>query len=167
MLFAQDTSFSGKSGKHTYGLDRFWNGTAAKVERGLEVSVISIVDVEAHQAYALCAQQTPPPSPTTTRKESAATRIDFYLEHLAATAPHLPAEMKYGVFDGFYAKQKFVSGVCTLGCQVVSKLRSDANLLYTLYRRAKKAWSPPPSMMAKFASLTCVGLSTVLAMNLI
>ncbi len=135
-LFAQDASFSAKSGKHTYGLDRFWNGTASKVERGLEVSVISIVDVEAKQAFALSAQQTPP-QPTNKTSAHTATRIDFYLEHLASTAAHLPAAVKYGVFDGFYAKQKFVAGVLKLGYHVVSKLRSDANLLY-LYDGAQK-----------------------------
>jgi hypothetical protein len=40
-LFAQDTSFSTKSGKQTYGLDYFFNGTAARPERGLEVSLIA------------------------------------------------------------------------------------------------------------------------------
>lgn len=135
-LFAQDASFSAKSGKHTYGLDHFWNGTASKVERGLEVSLISIVDVEANQAFALSAQQTPPHL-TTKKSERSATRIDFYLEHLRATAAHLPAGIKYGVFDGFYAKQKFVGGVCALGYQVISKLRADANLRY-LYEGAQK-----------------------------
>ena len=136
MLFAQDASFSAKSGKHTYGIDHFWNGTASKVERGLEVSVISIVDLEANQAFALSAEQTPPPL-TSKKKAPAATRLDFYLEHLASTASHLPAAVKYGVFDGFYAKQKFVAGVLKLGYQVVSKLRSDANLLY-LYEGLQK-----------------------------
>ncbi len=136
-LFAQDASFSAKSGKHTYGLDRFWNGTAAKAERGLEVSVISIVDVEANQAFALSAQQTPPQL-AKQKTASAPTRIDFYLEHLSSTASHLPAAVKYGVFDGFYAKQKFVAGVLRLGYEVVSKFRSDANLLYLYDGEQKK-----------------------------
>ncbi|MGH9943784.1 MAG: hypothetical protein ACRD9R_15670 [Pyrinomonadaceae bacterium] len=29
-LFAQDASFSKKSGKQTYGLDKFWNGSASR-----------------------------------------------------------------------------------------------------------------------------------------
>ncbi len=41
-LFAQDASFSRKSGKHTYGLDTFWNGCAARAERGLEVFLITV-----------------------------------------------------------------------------------------------------------------------------
>jgi len=128
-LFAQDASFSSKSGKKTYGLDQFWNGCAAKAEKGLEVSLISIVDVEANQAFALSAEQTPP-QPDIKQPEKTATRIDFYLAHLQRTAAYFPATVKYGVFDGFYAKRKFVDGVGALGYHVVSKLRSDADLLY-------------------------------------
>lgn len=128
-LFAQDASFSAKSGRHTYGLDTFWNGCAAKAERGLEVSLIAIVALEANQAFAVSAEQTPP-QPAGKKQETAATRIDFYLEHLARTAPYFPATITHGVFDGFYAKYKFVAGVCALGYHVISKLRADANLLY-------------------------------------
>jgi IS4 transposase len=135
-LFAQDASFSAKSGKRTYGLDQFWNGCAARVERGLEVSLISIVDVEANQSFALSAEQTPPQL-AQKKQEKTRTRIDFYLEHLQRTAAYFPATVKYGVFDGAYAKGKFVTGVVKLGYQVVSKLRADANLLY-LYQGAQK-----------------------------
>ncbi len=135
-LFAQDASFSAKSGKHTYGLDHFWSGCAARAERGLEVSLISIVDVEANQGFALSAEQTRP-QPEKQRTEKTPTRIDFYLEHLQRTAQYFPAEVKYGVCDGFYAKRKFVDGVCALNYQVVSKLRSDAQLLY-LYEGEQK-----------------------------
>lgn len=128
-LFAQDATFSSKSGKHTYGLDYFWNGCAARAERGLEVSLISIVDVEQNQAFALCAEQTAP-LPEIKRHEKTHTRIDFYLAQLQRTAPYFPPTVTYGVFDGFYAKLKFVEGVCTLGYQVISKLRSDADLRY-------------------------------------
>ena len=128
-LFAQDASFSAKSGKQTYGLDHFWNGCAARAERGLEVSLISIVDVEQNQAFALSAEQTAPLLEIK-KQGKTRTRIDFYLEHLQRTAPYFPLSVTCGVFDGFYAKLKFVDGVCALGYQVVSKLRSDADLLY-------------------------------------
>lgn len=136
-LFAQDASFSAKSGKHTYGLDRCWNGCAARAERGLEVSLISIVDVERNQAFALSAEQTAP-QPAIKKSEKTHTRIDFYLQHLQRTAPYFPQSITYGVFDGFYAKQKFVAGVCAVGYQVISKLRSDANLLYLYEGEQKK-----------------------------
>lgn len=135
-IFAQDASFSRKSGRHTYGLDHFWNGCAAKAERGLEVSLISIVDLDANQAFAVSAEQTPP-QPEIKKHAKTATRIDFYLEHLERTAAYFPTPIKYGVFDGFYAKRKFVDGVCAMGYQVVSKLRSDANLQY-LYQGVQR-----------------------------
>ena len=38
---ALDASFIAKSGKQTYGLDRFWNSCHGRAERGLEVSVLA------------------------------------------------------------------------------------------------------------------------------
>ena len=40
LLFAMDASFLPKSGKKTYGLDRFWNGCLGRAEKGLEISLI-------------------------------------------------------------------------------------------------------------------------------
>lgn len=51
---AIDASLIPKSGKATYGLDRFWNGKASRAERGLEISMIAVVDVE--QAIRACHQ---------------------------------------------------------------------------------------------------------------
>lgn len=112
--FAQDASFSRKSGKKTFGLDKFWNGTHSRSEKGLEVSLISIVDLKLNQSFALSAEQTPSlPDLKETDKE--ASRIDFYLEHLKKTAPYFGDDAQYGLFDGFYAKLKFVNGVIDLG----------------------------------------------------
>jgi hypothetical protein len=136
-VFAQDASFSPKSGKKTFGLDKFWNGSASRAERGLEVSVISIVDLERNQSFALSAEQTPS-LPELKAREKQESRIDFYLEHLKRVADYFPEDVKIGLFDGFYAKRKFVEGVVGLGFEVVSKLRSDANLKY-LYEGEQKS----------------------------
>lgn len=135
--FAQDASFSRKSGKKTFGLDKFWNGSASRAERGLEVSLISIVDLERNQSFALSAEQTPS-LPELKLIEKQESRIDFYLEHLKRTVPYFPEGVKIGLFDSFYAKRKFVEGVVGLGFEVVSKLRSDANLKY-LYEGKQKS----------------------------
>lgn len=103
-----DASFIKKSGKHTFGLDKFWNGSASRVEKGLECSLISLVDPLSNASLALACEQTPPSG------NNHQTRIDFYLEHLRRTAPQFPESIKYGVFDGFYAKLKFVGGVLEL-----------------------------------------------------
>lgn len=131
LAFAQDASFIKKSGNHTFGLDRFWNGCHSRVEKGLELSLIAVIDNQQNASLALSAEQTPP------NLSAAQTRIDFYLEHLHRTTRNLPDSIRYGVFDGFYAKQKFVTGVCQAGFHLVSKLRSDANLKH-LFMGAQK-----------------------------
>jgi hypothetical protein len=59
-IAAIDCSFVPKSGKATYGLDWFYNGSASRTEKGLEISVIAVIDVAAHRGYTLSVQQTPP-----------------------------------------------------------------------------------------------------------
>ena len=59
-IIATDCSFIKKSGKATYGIEYFYNGSEGKAEKGLEVSVVAVVDVDTKQGYALSVQQTPP-----------------------------------------------------------------------------------------------------------
>jgi hypothetical protein len=168
-----DCSFIPKSGKATYGLDWFYNGSANRTQKGLEISLIAVIDVETRQGYSLSVQQTPVslttakakvqykskriawgvieqaqkmfqqlPDKSNTALEAEAgapqlTRIDHYLEHLKATCPYLPAGLKYLSVDGFYSKKKFVDGVVALNLQVISKLRSDADMRY-LYSGVQK-----------------------------
>ncbi len=68
--------------------------------------------------------------------------MDFYLEHLRETRECLPEAVQYGVFDGYYAKRKFIDGVCGLSLHAVSKLRHDARLRY-LYEGAQKKRGRP------------------------
>lgn len=162
LLVAQDATFIRKSGKHTYGLDKFWNGCAHRTERGLEVSAIAILDVARHTAYPLSAQQTPArpatskalrPATSSSRQKTPAakaaqTRIDFYLEHLAQTVPYLPPQVGYGVFDGAFAKHKFVEGVRACSLHLISLLRVDANLRY-LYTGAQDKRGRPKAYDGK------------------
>jgi hypothetical protein len=152
LLLALDPSFVSKSGSSTYGLDAFYNGSTSRPEKGLEISVVALVDIEANTAYTLSVKQTPPsekpsekPSTKTPSKKSKEppkeTRIDFYLNHLISSLPYVPQERferKYGVVDGFFAKKKFVEGACNAGLEVVSKLRVDANLWTSFEGEQKK-----------------------------
>ena len=52
-IAAIDCSFISKSGKQTWGVDNFYNGSISKSQKGLEISVIAVVDVLAHQGYTL------------------------------------------------------------------------------------------------------------------
>ena len=131
-IIAIDCSFIPKSGKATYGIEHFYNGIAGRAEKGLEISVLAVVDVDAKQGYTLSVQQTPPANP-----KSETNRINSYLEHLQATYPYLPKLARYVVSDGFYSKIKWVNGVTDLHLDVISKLRCDADLRY-VYTGAQK-----------------------------
>ena len=141
-LLGQDTSFIPKSGHHTYGLDKFFDSCRGRAVTGLEVSLLSLIDVERQTAYALSVKQTPPALSTQTQTALSTTvpvtRIDFYLEHLRETRSCLPEAVHYGVFDGYYAKRKFIDGVCALSLHAISKLRVDARLRYLYQGRQKK-----------------------------
>ena len=53
VILAVDCSFIPKSGKRTYGIDYFYNGSASRAEKGLEVSAMAVVDVNQKQGYRL------------------------------------------------------------------------------------------------------------------
>jgi DDE superfamily endonuclease len=123
-----DASFVPKSGKKTYGLDRFWNGSHSRTEKGLEISALAWLDITDNCAYCLSADQTPPADKT---PGAEATRIDVYLEHLArVVSVHHLRHLRYIITDGYYSKQKFLGGVRALGLEQIGKLRLDANLRY-------------------------------------
>lgn len=132
-----DASFVPKSGKATYGVDRFYNGKASRTERGLEISMIAVVDVEQAIGYTLSVQQTPAIEKKTDQG-SERTRVDDYLDHLRATRAALPTAVRHLVGDGFYSKRKWVNGVIEMGLDVIGKLRCDANLNY-LYEGPQKS----------------------------
>ena len=127
---AMDASFIKKSGKHTFGLDTFYNGVAQRAEKGLEVSLVALIETEANRSFALSAEQTPAAPPAAASETAQETRIDFYLLHFRRAARGFPASVRYTLVDGFYAKEKFVSGVCKEGLEVISRLRTDANLRF-------------------------------------
>lgn len=57
-IAAVDCTFVGKSGRRTQGLDLFYNGSTGKSERGLEWSVLAVIDVDQGTGYTLSTQQT-------------------------------------------------------------------------------------------------------------
>ena len=136
-LAVMDSSFIRKSGKATFGLDRYWNGCNSRVERGLEVSLVGVVEVETEVSYALHAQQT-----FAQTEMAGVSRMDQYLGHLTLVRPQLPSTVQYLAVDGAYAKERFVTGAVRLKLDVISKLRGDANLRY-LYTGVQKRRGRP------------------------
>lgn len=150
-LLVVDATFEEKSGRCTPDLDWFYNGKTQQVEKGLEWSVLAVVDLQQHTAYALSAQQTDGTiaaqvKAATADGKACRTRVDFYLGHLAYCQPHVPKRVNYVVADSFYSKRKWVDGVITLGWNAVGKLRQDANLKY-LYRGPRR---PGPGRQKKY-----------------
>ena len=139
VLIVTDCSFITKSGKATYGLDRFWNGSASRNEPGLELSVIALIDQQRRDAYTVSVRQTPPGSDLASYESlvegrtAPDRRSGFYLRQLEQIAPDLPEAARYVAADGYYAKKTYLDGVCALGLHLIGKLRCDANLRY-LYR---------------------------------
>ena len=134
-IAAIDCSFISKSGKQTWGVDNFYNGSISKSQKGLEISVISVVDVSAHQGYTLCVKQTatterkPVPAKQIAKKKRKSKskskpkskskaktepviseRVKGYLEQLKTTRAHLPAAVKYLAADSFYSNR--TSEIC-------------------------------------------------------
>ena len=128
-IAAQDASFIPKSGKHTHGLDKFYNGCAGRPERGLEISALALVDLTQKGAYVAAVEQTPA-TPAVKKEKEALTRIDHAVAQVQTVRPHLPADIVFLAADGAYAKKKYADGVVDAGLQLVTKLRNDANMRF-------------------------------------
>src|SRR6266511_179140 len=132
LVSAHDASFIPKSGKQTFGLGHFFNGCASRAERGLEISMLAVVDVTRRCAFTLAISQTPP-GEAATKAEPEETRIDFYKQQLREHRHRLPPGVTYHCVDGYYAKKKYLDEVVSLDLHAITKLRSDADcwFLYT------------------------------------
>ena len=128
VIAAMDCSFISKSGKKTYGLDRFWNGTMGKALKGLEISLVSLIDIRTRKAWALDVVQTPS-GLSQKEDDHTRTRIDFYMDQIRRCQDKL-LKIRYFVGDGFYAKTKVFEAMSQLNKHFITKLRPDANLRY-------------------------------------
>ena len=137
IAFAMDASFIKKSGKETFGLDKFWNGTAGRAEKGLEASIISLVCRKQNASFVLTVDQTAPNLSNREKDVARQTRIDFYAQQVEKVADRILEYTQVGLFDGYYAKQKFVARMTKQGFTVISRLRADANVQY-LYEGEQK-----------------------------
>lgn len=130
-IAVSDCSYIKKSGHKTYGLGKYWHGTMQKALKGLEISMIALVSISKKESFCLSIAQTP-------EKLTEENRLDFYLNQFSNCADYLRKKAKYWVADGFYAKQKAWDKVKSLGFEMISKLRTDANMQY-IYQGLQKA----------------------------
>ena len=126
-ILALDASFVPKSGTKTAGLGAFWNGSQSRSERGLELSCLALVNWTGLHVFPLDVRQTQP-------KRDRADRLQQYLTQLtsvlALRRTWFQRHLRAVVADGQYAKTMFMDQVHDEGYAFVTKLQSNANLLY-------------------------------------
>ncbi len=136
-----DCSYIQKSGRQTYGLDYFFSGTASCSKRGLEISALAVIDVDAPFGYTLSVSQTPSSDTLGSDEDN---RIDHYLKQVEDHAePLKELGISYVCVDGYYSKKRFIDGVLAQGLDLIGKLRSDANLRYLFDGQQKKGPGAP------------------------
>lgn len=170
LIAAVDCSFINKSGKKTYGLDKFWSGSAKQEKTGLEISAISLVNTRTREAYTLEVSQTPPglsgpgdgsksyQKLSKSERRAIRSRIDFYVEQIERVKPYLDKHrVSHVVMDGYYTKSKVFETFDELdGLEMVGKLRADADLRY-LYDVQE---SGPALTRRKYDGKVCYDQST-------
>lgn len=119
MLLVFDPSFICKSGKHTYGLARYWNGKSQRAEKGLEIGCLGTIDVADATAYHLLAKQT-----SADKTES---RMSQYVSIIRDASAKLLKISRYVVVDGYFMKSTYIEPIKKEGFKVITKMRSDGN----------------------------------------
>ncbi|MEC8010857.1 MAG: transposase [Pseudomonadota bacterium] len=123
-----DASFIPKSGKITEGIGYFYSGCTSKVQRGLEMSLVSVVDLKANTGFSLLAKQTRVEQDQTSPEKN---KIDQALDQIRECSADL-RQLKIHdlVANAWYSKEKFVNGVVEEGFNMIGKLRQDAHLKF-------------------------------------
>ena len=131
LVNAFDPSYIPKSGKETEHLGKFWSGCSQKVLKGIEIGGFAVVDVENNTAFSLEAIQTPSVKEL---KAEDKTLVKHYVSLVIERKEKLISFSTYLAVDGYFAKKEFINPIMNqTELQVISKMRSDANLHY-IYR---------------------------------
>jgi Transposase DDE domain len=130
-----DPFFVAKSGKKTYGVARFYSGTAQRAQRGLEAGCLCFVGVSDHTALHALAQQSPTPE---SLHRKGKTLVSHYVSIILEHIKEILALTSYLVVDGYFLKQDFILPLVGQGLHIITKARSDANLRY-LYKGKQKS----------------------------
>ena len=131
LVNAFDPSYIPKSGKETEHLGKFWSGCSQKVLKGVEIGGFAVIDIENNTAFSLEAIQTPSVKEL---KDEGKTLVNHYVSLVIERKETLVSFSRYLAVDGYFAKKEFINSIMNqTELQVISKMRSDANLYY-VYR---------------------------------
>lgn len=128
-IAAFDPSFINKSGKKTYGKDRFWSGKDQQTKPGLEIGCLALVDVSDATAYSIEAIQTP--------AAMQGKLMEHYIGIIKKNISTVLSYTKYVAADGFFMKSSFIDPLLQSGLQVITRMRPDANLFYLYLGKQK------------------------------
>jgi hypothetical protein len=129
-----DPSYIKKSGKQTYGLGMFWSGVRQKALKGIEIGCLAFVDVAAGTALHGEAVQTPSPKEL---KQKGKTLVNHYAEVLEKHISEIVSVTRYLAVDGYFMKKEFINPLLKQSLHIVTKTRSDANLMYVFKGKQK------------------------------
>jgi hypothetical protein len=129
-IAAFDPSYINKSGKKTYGKDRYWSGKDQRAKPGLEIGCLAMVDVEDATAYSVEAVQTP-----ANMKDKL---VAHYVGIIKKNIEFILSCTKYLAVDGYFMKKTFIDPVLSMQLQVITRMRPDANLQYLYKVNVKK-----------------------------
>ncbi len=130
-----DPSYIKKSGKQTYGMGMFWSGVRQKALKGLEIGCLAFVDVTAGTAMHAVAEQTPPPK---TLKAEGNTLVTHYVSLIKKHLTDIKSITNYLAVDGYFMKKEFIAPLHKEGLHIITKTRSDANLMYLFKGKQRK-----------------------------
>jgi hypothetical protein len=129
-----DPSYIKKSGKQTYGLGMFWSGVRQKALKGIEIGCLAFVDVAAGTALHGEAVQTPSAKEL---KQKGKTLVNQYAEVIEKHISEILSVTRYLAVDGYFMKKEFINPLLKQGLHIVTKTRSDANLMYVFKGKQK------------------------------
>jgi hypothetical protein len=129
-----DPSYIKKSGKKTYGLAKFYSGTAGRALKGLEIGCLCFVGVDDHSALHGLAVQSPTQA---SLHRKGKTLVAHYVQAIVNHVQQIKSLTSYVVVDGYFMKKDFVHPLLRQGLHVITKTRSDANLCY-VYKGKQK-----------------------------
>ena len=140
-ILAFDPSYIRKSGQATTGVGKYWSGSAQTTLWGLEAGLLSVVDIDYHTAFHLDVVQTPN---SAERQVKDITLLDHYGQAILWSQSVAESLSGYLALDAYFAKKEFINRIVThSSLHIISRLRTDANLLY-LYQGPKREGKGAP-----------------------
>ena len=135
VLAVFDPFYIKKGGKKTYGLGKFWSGTAARALKGLEAGCLAFIGVEEHTALHGIAMQSPSPERLHRKGK---TLVEHYLKVITDYVKEIKVLTSYLLVDGYFMKRDFIAPLLLQGLHIITKARRDANLCYVYKGKQKQ-----------------------------